>query len=129
VARDTGGNLSFSGFYAFASYFITGESRAYIPSEASFGRVKPKNNFGLKSGSGPGAWEVALRYSYVDLNDEDVQGGEENNVTAGLNWYLNPNVRIAFNYIFAHVEDSNAGTRFLKEGDTNIFQTRFQIAF
>jgi len=129
VDRDTGGNLNFSGFYAHTSYFITGESRAYIPTEASFGRVDPKRNFNLISGSGSGAWEIALRYSHVDLNDGDIQGGEENNVTAGLNWYLNPNIRIMFNYVFAHVKDSSAGTRFLKEGDTNIFQTRFQIAF
>ncbi|MCK4840222.1 MAG: hypothetical protein KAS94_15555 [Desulfobulbaceae bacterium] len=127
VDRDTGRNLNFSGFYAFASYFITGESRPYIASEASFGPVKPKRNFDLKTGSGLGAWEVALRYSYIDLNDEDIQGGEEKNFTAGLNWYLNPNVRIMFNYIFAHVEDSNAGPQFLREGDTNIFQMRFQI--
>ncbi|MBW2616272.1 MAG: porin, partial [Deltaproteobacteria bacterium] len=129
VDRDTGGNLDFSGFYVFASYFITGESRAYIASEASFGRVKPKNNFDLKSGSGLGAWEVALRYSCIDLNDGDIQGGEEENFTAGLNWYLNPNVRFMFNYIFAHVEDSNAGTQFLRAGNTNIFQMRFQINF
>ena len=129
VNRDTGGDLNFSGFYVFTSYFITGESRPYIASEASFGQVKPKRNFGLKTGSGLGAWEVALRYSYIDLNDEDIQGGEEKNVTAGLNWYLNPNVRFTFNYIFAHVEDSNAGTQFLREGDTNIFQMRFQINF
>jgi phosphate-selective porin OprO/OprP len=66
VDRDTGGNLNFSGFYAFASYFITGESRAYLPSVAAFGKVKPKRNFDLKSGSGVGAWEVGLRYSTVD---------------------------------------------------------------
>jgi phosphate-selective porin OprO/OprP len=129
VDRDTGDNLNFSGFYVYASYFITGESRPYVASEASFGRVEPKRNFDLKSGSGLGAWEVALRYSCIDLNDEDIQGGEEKNFTAGLNWYLNPNVRFMFNYIFAHVEDSDAGTQFLREGDTNIFQMRFQIEF
>lgn len=127
VARDTGGNLNFNGFYAYASYFITGESRPYLASEASFGRPYPKKNFDLKGGWG--AWEVGLRYSYLDLNDKDIQGGEEKNFTAGLNWYLNPNVLFRFNYIFAHVEDSDAGTQFLSNGDTNIFQMRFQIAF
>lgn len=127
VARDTGGNLNFNGFYAYASYFITGESRPYLASEASFGRLYPKRNFDLRGGWG--AWEVALRYSYLDLNDKDIQGGEEKNFTAGLNWYLNPNVLFRFNYIFAHVEDSDAGTEFLSKGDTNIFQMRFQIEF
>ena len=129
VDRDTGGDLDFNGFYVFTSYFITGESRPYLASKASFGRVKPKKNFNLKSCSGLGAWEVALRYSYIDLNDEDIQGGEEKNFTAGLNWYLNPNIRFMFNYIFAHVEDSNAGDQFLRDGDTNIFQMRFEIDF
>ena len=76
-----------------------------------------------------GAWEVGLRYSYIDLNDEDIQGGEEKNFTVGLNWYLNRNIRFMFNYIFAHVEDSNAGTQFLRDGDTDIFQMRFEIDF
>jgi len=129
VDRDRGGNLNFRGFYAYASYVITGESRPYIASEAAFGRVNPNRNFGLKDGSGLGAWEVALRYSYLDLNDKDIQGGKEKNFTLGLNWYLNPTVRVTFNYVLAHVEDSNAGVQFLKDGDTNIFQMRFQIAF
>ena len=72
---------------------------------------------------------MALRYSYIDLNDEDIQGGEEKNWTAGLNWYLNPNVRFMFNYIYANVKNSNAGARFLREGDTNIFAMRFQLTF
>ena len=61
--------------------------------------------------------------------EQGIKGGEEKNFTAGLNWHLNPNARITFNYIFAHVEDSNAGTQFLRESDTNIFQMRFQIDF
>ncbi len=84
VDRDGDSDLHFSGFYVFASYFITGESRPYDSAKATFGRLRPNKNFDLKGGLG--AWEVALRYSQIDLNDEDIQGGEEKNITAGLNW-------------------------------------------
>ena len=72
---------------------------------------------------------MALRYSYIDLNDEDIQGGEEKNWTVALNWYLNRNARLMFNYVFANVKNSAAGTRFLEDGDTDIFTMRFQLAF
>ena len=47
---------------------------------------------------GRGAWQVGARYSYVDLNDKRVHGGQENEFTAGLNWFLNPNLKFQFNY-------------------------------
>lgn len=40
----------------------------------------------------------------VDLNDNGVEGGKENNVTAAVNWYLNGNVRLMFNYIHIDIE-------------------------
>jgi len=109
----------FSGFYAFASYFLTGEHRPYSTSSATFGRVRPKHNF-LDGKGGLGAWEVAARYSYIDLNDEGIRGGELGDFTLGLNWYLNPNYRVMFNYILADLQGG---------GNTNIFEMRFQVAF
>ena len=67
-----------------------------------------------------GAWEAALRYSYLDLNDDDIHGHRVSDLTAGLNWYLNPNVRISCNYVYSDVQDS---------GFANIFQIRLQITF
>jgi phosphate-selective porin OprO/OprP len=111
----------FQGFYVYVCYFITGEHRPYDKSDGTFTRVRPKRNFTLgDDGVGPGAWEVALRYSHLDLDDTPVDGGELGNLTAGLNWYLNPCARVMFNYVFADVEDA---------GDLNIFQVRFQVAF
>jgi phosphate-selective porin OprO/OprP len=113
----------FWGFYVFGSYFITGENRAYRMSSGSFGRVKPKHNF-LEDG-GLGAWEIAFRYSYLDLTDNrlgevDGEGGNLGDFTAGINWYLNPNLRVMLNYVFADLDDV---------GDTHIVQSRFQIDF
>jgi phosphate-selective porin OprO/OprP len=80
-------------------------------------------------GGGWGAWETVLRYSHLDLNDGAIQGGEQSNITAGLNWYLNPTAMFRFNYIYAHVEDSNAGSEYLSDGNTSIYQMRFQLDF
>ena len=125
---DNDEDFDFSGFYAFASYFLTGESRKYSASKGYFGRVKPKENFHQTKG-GWGAWEVGVRYSYLDLKDGGIKGGEESNVTLGLNWYLNPNVRWMFNYIYVDVDDRDSGGRAIDNGNANIFQTRLQIDF
>jgi len=114
----------FTGWYVFGSWFVTGESRAYSQSSATFGRVKPKNNFSV-AGPGWGALELAARYSAVDLNDEEVKGGEGYNITSALNWYLNPNTRIMLNYVYADLEDRVD----VKDDDIDVFQARFQVDF
>lgn len=117
---------SFQGAYLFGSWFITGEHRKYSTSSAKFDRVKPQSNF---MDGGPGAWELALRWSWLDLNDEDVRGGEETNYTLGVNWYLNPNYRLMFNYIYADVEDRGGVEDGFQDGSANIFAMRFQVDF
>jgi phosphate-selective porin OprO/OprP len=117
VNASSGSNPDFYGVYAFASYFITGEHRSYKVQEAAFDRIKPKQNF-FDGEGGAGAWEVALRYSRLDLEDAGVRGGKSDDITLGVNWYLNPNVRVMFNYVWADLEN---------HGDANIVQCRFQI--
>jgi phosphate-selective porin OprO and OprP len=78
------------GGYIDASYFLTGEHRNYDPAEGVFDRVKvaaPLQDGGL------GAWEVAARADYIDLNDEGVKGGEQISYIGGVNWYPNDYVR------------------------------------
>lgn len=101
-----------------ASYFLTGEHRPYNTSNGTFSRVRPLNNYG-KDG-GPGAWELAARFSYLTLNDGGVNGGRLRDLTLGLNWYLNPSVRTMWNYVLADPTDG---------GDVSIFMWRFQVAF
>jgi len=113
-----GSDPRFFGYYTYASYFLTGEHRVYKKSAGLFGRVKPKRNFGDRGGLG--AWELALRYSGIDLSDEGIEGGELDNITLGVNWHLNPNVRTMLNYIRADLDDV---------GDADILQMRFQVDF
>jgi phosphate-selective porin OprO/OprP len=96
--RDGLATLDFEGYYAQASWFLTGESRSYYASRGVFGRVTPRSRFDLASRA-PGAWELAVRYSTFDLNSEEILGGEQNLVTLGLNWYPNANVRFMLNYV------------------------------
>ena len=133
VTRTTGAlkDLQFNAAYAYVSYFLTGEHRAYSKANGWFDRVHPKQNFGKqKDGSrGWGAWEVAARYSYIDLTDHDIFGGRMADVTVGVNWYLNPNMRIMLNYVRSQLLDCNVtgSTKTDKGGDEDILGIRFQV--
>ncbi len=121
------GNASFDGYYVYASYLLTGETRPYDRTTGAFGRVVPAEN--VRPGTGnmllQGAWEVGIRYSLVDLNDPGVNGGVLQTVTTGLTWYLNPNTKVLFNYIWARRDVPGPPV----DGDANLFGTRFHIAF
>jgi phosphate-selective porin OprO/OprP len=119
VDRDAAESAVLQGFYVYASWFLTGESRPYDVACGEFVRLKPSNAFGE---GGVGAWELALRYSELDLNDE-VRGGVEKNVTAGMNWYVNSAVRVMFNYVRATSETDNGDV------DVDIAQVRAQVDF
>ncbi len=121
----SGKDPNFDGYYAYVSYFLTGEHRHYIRPSGKFCRLNPNRNFDFGE-SGWGAWEVGVRYSSIDLDDADIRGGKEDNLTLGLNWYLNPNVRVMLNYVKANVDNSEAA---ISDGDANIFEARFQMEF
>lgn len=108
-ARNTAGTVNYgtywtTGYYVMASYFLTGEHREYDKKLAAFGRVVPKRNSRLLpqdcSDAGWGAWQVLIRYSSLDLNDNNLNGGQISDWTVGLNWFLNPNMKIQANYIY-----------------------------
>jgi len=109
----------FSSYYMQASYFLTGEKRVYKNSMVGFGRVKPLKNFGE---NGYGALQVALRYSYID----GVNNDQMSNVTAGVNWHLNPATRVMANYVLSNIENT---TDYEGKGQFSAFQLRFQIDF
>ncbi len=92
-------SVTLTGWYAQASYFLTGESRNYNPTIARFDRLSPLKN--LNQDGGWGAFEVAARVSNADYDDgPKFQFGDETNYTLGLNWYANPYIRFMLNYIW-----------------------------
>jgi phosphate-selective porin OprO/OprP len=119
----------FSAGYLMASWFITGEHRPYAMESAEFDRVIPKSK--------DGAWELAFRWSKIDLNDPTdgvaIAGGSAVNYTLGLNWYINSNFKWMINWVRVN-NDNNAkpdlGTAPFVVGDKfSIIQTRFSLAF
>ena len=114
-----GGSADFSSWYVQGSYFLTGESQSYELEDAAFDRVRPRRNL-FDNRGGLGAWQLAARYSHLDLNDVGVSGGEMSNLTLGLNWYLNPNTRLMWNHVSSELQSV---------GEANMLQMRFQVDF
>jgi len=116
-------SLKFQGGYAQAGYVLTGESRSYNAANAAYGGVKPAHPFSLEGG-GWGAWEIAGRFSTIDLNDQlgtatGIAGGRQTVYTAALNWYVNGNVRFMLDYLHGTVSRqaspisaANVGSKF-----------------
>jgi phosphate-selective porin OprO/OprP len=99
------GTVFYHGGYVEALYFLTGEHQDYVRREGVFGRVVPRNDLHWKKDDGfggCGAWQVGVRFSYLDLNDKAIQGGQVYDWTVGLNWFLNPNMKVQLNYIAEH---------------------------
>jgi phosphate-selective porin OprO/OprP len=108
-------NPDFSGFYALATWSLTGETHAYDPTTASFRGLRPVS--GLGSG-GWGAWELKARYSSINLDYNPlstvalggVAGGVQDVWSLGVNWYATNGVRFSLEYDNIKVNHVNAPT-------------------
>lgn len=115
VNRTVGTDLSFAGYYASLSYFLTNDSRPYSNSSAAFGTLDPSAD--------SGAWEIAARLSNLDLTDQTVAGGSADVLTLGVNYYMTRAIRFTANYMMAD-SDEVAG-----DDDPNALQVRVRITF
>ena len=110
--------------YAEVGSFLTGEDNR---ESGAFTRVTPRDRVAWSRAgfSGWGAWQVSARYSYLDLNSLGINGGRVHDVTAGVNWFLNPNTKVQFNYFVS------ARRGFAPPADNLIhgFATRLAIDF
>ena len=144
VTAATPANPTFHGWYVQGGWVLTGENRPYNPTEARLDAPKLNYNFNPSAGTW-GAVELVARYSDLDLNFHDcgaghpipaspaacfdaIRGGEQKISTIGLNWYLNPDIRLMFDYLHVDVNRLNAAG--LQVGQTyNAIGVRGQYVF
>jgi phosphate-selective porin OprO/OprP len=102
------------GWYVSATWVLTGE-------EKSFSGVKPARPL-TGSASGPGALQLALRYSELDLDEALVDGGlvaassfpdGVRTWDVGLNWYTTAHTKVMLHFLHTDYEQD-----ILIQGDT-----------
>lgn len=118
IDRQGLGTNRFDGAYGQVSWTLTGEQHKYNPQSAAYFRIAPDHPFSLKDG-GLGAWELAARVSYVDLDSnflggrslasqpDAVDGGIQRAYAFGVNWYPNDLIRFLLDYEHVDYEKAN----------------------
>lgn len=85
-------NPSYFGTYGEVGYFLTGETRGYKHGEGVWNRTKVKDPV---SSGGSGAFQIAGRIDYVDLDDSALKNGVTSNFTTGATSLAALNARLA----------------------------------
>jgi phosphate-selective porin OprO/OprP len=128
----TAGNVDFDGFYVFGSWFPTGESRSF--KGGTIDRLVPINAFDPAK-SQWGAVELAVRYDQLNLTDTDLSPLDKKATswTGAVNWYLNGNLKLLFNYIRFKGENSplvaTPASTFGTTAKGDAFATRLHVDF
>jgi phosphate-selective porin OprO/OprP len=104
------GDPDFTGYHITGSWILAGEMRSYNRRSGVFGPVPISKS--VYQG-GWGTWEVAARWSDLDLSDGIVDGGEMGIASLGLNWWLSPSFNVNLNYRHISLD------RFDLEGSTD----------
>ena len=129
----TSANLRNTAWEVTGSWVLTGE-------DASFSGVTPRQNFDLRAGHW-GAFEVLGRYASLDIDNAAfplyantaTSASAAHSWSAGLNWYLNRNVRVAASFSRTTFSGGGgAGTTapaIVTRQPENVFFTRLQLAF
>lgn len=109
VERFGGGpSLGFQGGYLEGSLVLNGAGRAYALTPDASTAYAVFEPVGVPEGrrvsrGGAGIFELSARYSFVDLDDRNLRGGSERDVSVGLSWYPEPNLRFIANYVRGRV--------------------------
>jgi phosphate-selective porin OprO/OprP len=113
----------FDGWYVAGAWTLTGQPRRYNTAAGGFDAPKIDKPFDLRAHTF-GVWELAARYSDLDLDyapgapgnptlASAIRGGEQKIISLGLNWYPNTNVRFLADYQHVDVDRlSPGGTAF-----------------
>jgi phosphate-selective porin OprO/OprP len=118
VASPQKGDPVVHGGEVFASWLVTGETRAYNAAGGYFEGIKPAKSV---FHGGRGAVELVLRQTYTDMDSAGLQGGKFWRTTPVVNWYLDERVRLAAEYGYGVLD------RFGVRGTTQFFQARLQM--
>ena len=113
--------LTFDGGYVEGSVVLTGEAHPYDIDRAAWGGPHPDHPFSLAEG-GIGAWEIAARYSTVDLNSNvvpgvpqsvtgGIYGGKQQIGAIALDWYPNDWIRFMLQFQYVDVNKLNSAGR------------------
>lgn len=103
-------------YYVQASWLISGETKPYDIKRGAFKSPKPI--------APTGAWELKARYDFIELKDVTLER-EAETVAVGVNWYINPSVRLMVEYVTGERKDHDGTPTF----DLDIISTRLQFAF
>ena len=135
--------LSFNGGYVEAGWNITGEPFRYNVGSAAFARPKVDDPFIINENGfspGTGAWQLAARWSVMNLNSHvtpgvsqsvtgGVFGGYQQIFGAALSWYPNDWIRFEMQFQYSMVDRLNsAGTAQIGQKFTTL-AGRMQVAF
>ncbi|MBT4793072.1 MAG: hypothetical protein HON90_15975 [Halobacteriovoraceae bacterium] len=115
VKRKDLDDLNFQGGHLSGSYILWGPTRYYSSKEGSFSSIS--------LGDRDRALELTWRFSWLDLNSLEVEGGEETNYGLGLNWHPNKLFRYSVNMILTRVD------RYDIINQPNILGMRCQVIF
>jgi phosphate-selective porin OprO/OprP len=131
--------LGFNGGYVEAGWVLTGEPIRYSAGGAAFARPRVAEPWTLE-GPGIGAWELAARYSVVNLNSNvipsvsqsvtgGVFGGLQKIVGVGLSWYPNDWVRFILQFQYTNVDRLNSAGNVQIGQQFETLAGRVQVAF
>jgi phosphate-selective porin len=112
----------FGGAYVLAAWALTGEQPGYNTTVGVPDRIIPHKDFSRVAGTW-GAWQVAARYSMVDLTYGTVAGGKVDEVSLGLNWWWSRYLRWQLNYGYAWIQGGPT------PGALQVLQGRMQLMY
>lgn len=104
---------TFQAGYAELGWVVNGPGRRYrveapgASEYAIFDGVKVPEGRRVSRG-GVGVFELAARFSAIDLASGPVRGGAERDASLGVNWYPDDDVRVMADYVHARADPSAA---------------------
>jgi phosphate-selective porin OprO/OprP len=137
VFSDPRGDVTYQSFYVEGGFFLNADDyRRFDKQSAVWGRQYAAT---CESGGSQSPWlfdhtpvQLICRYTYLDLASGNpvltpssgALAGWENDITAGVDWYINPEVHFIVNYVYTHLTYVN-GTG----GDINGLGCRLHLDF